>query len=289
MLRRMWGDELAKRRLGEVLDGRYELLRLIGLGMTGAVYEAQHRYTQRTVAVKIMHQQLVTDRNAVARFLREAKAVGKLGHPAIIEVMDAGETPDRWPYVVLELLRGRSLGELLASGPLPFDEVIAIGLDLLAGLGAAHAAGIVHRDVKPDNVLVLDTPGASRVKILDFGVAKNLDSSGASGVLTRPGSTVGTPSYMSPEQARALEIDPRTDLWSAGAVLFHATAGRPPFLEQSVPALLLKLVTQPPPSLCAVVPDAPPSLVRAVDGALRADLAERWPSADTMAEALRGA
>ncbi len=282
----MWGHEQAQRRIGEVLDGRYELRALLGVGMTGAVYEAVHRYTRHEVAVKMMHQQLVGNDDAVVRFLREAKAAAKIGHPAIVEVKDAGITQDHWPYVVLELLRGRSLGSRIAEGPLPFDDVVAIGLDLLDGLAAAHANGIVHRDIKPDNVLLLEDPSATRVKILDFGVAKHLDSSGTSAVLTQPGTTVGTPSYMSPEQARGLPIDPRTDLWSAGAVLFAATTGRPPFTDRSVPALLLKLVTQHPPSIASLAPEAPANLVRAVDGALE-PIEERWTSAEAMAGALR--
>ncbi|HHH28644.1 MAG TPA: hypothetical protein ENK57_09925, partial [Polyangiaceae bacterium] len=115
ILRSMVGEQFAKRRLGDVVDGRYELKRLLGVGMTGAVYEAHHRYTHQRVAVKVMHQQLVSDDNAVARFLREAKSVAKIGHPAIVEVLDAGETPDGWPFVCLELLHGRSLGRVLAE------------------------------------------------------------------------------------------------------------------------------------------------------------------------------
>jgi len=290
MLAPMIGEEFAKRRLGQVIDGRFELKRLLGVGMTGAVYEAHHKYTHRSVAVKVMHQQLVSDDNAVARFLREAKSVAKIGHPAIVEVVDAGETQDRWPYVCLELLHGRVLGKMLTEkGSLPYEDVIAIGLDILSGLVAAHAAGIVHRDLKPDNVFVLDdaTP-ETRIKILDFGVAKNLQSTGASGVLTKPGATIGTPSYMSPEQARATPVDERTDLWSTGALLFHAAAGRPPFNESSIPALLLKLVTSRPPPLVEICPDAPERLQRGVDGALHPDLGARFQTASDMAAALRG-
>ncbi len=287
----MVGEHFAKRRVGEVIDGRYELKRLLGVGMTGAVYEAHHKYTHQRVAVKVMHQQLVSDDNAVARFLREAKSVAKIGHPAIVEVLDAGETPDRWPFVCLELLHGRSMGRVLVENDrIAPDEVIAIGLDVLSGLAAAHAVGIVHRDMKPDNVFMLeDASGGARVKILDFGVAKNLQSTGASGVLTKPGATIGTPSYMSPEQARAATVDERTDLWSTGALLFHAAAGRPPFQESSIPALLLKLVTTRPPPLVECCPDAPIALQRAVDGALDPDLTVRFQSAADMAAALRGA
>ncbi|MCB9595853.1 MAG: serine/threonine protein kinase [Sandaracinaceae bacterium] len=284
----MVGDAFAKRRVGEVIDGRYELKRLLGVGMTGAVYEAHHKYTHQRVAVKVMHQQLVSDDNAVARFLREAKSVAKIGHPAIVEVLDAGETQDRMPFVCLELLHGRSMGRVLQENSrMPYDEVIAIGLDILSGLAAAHSVGIVHRDMKPDNIFVLEDPsGGSRVKILDFGVAKNLQSTGASGVLTKPGATIGTPSYMSPEQARASTIDERTDLWSTGALLFHAAAGRPPFHENSIPALLLKLVTSRPVPLGELCPDAPARLQRAVDGALDPNLETRFQTAADMAAAL---
>ena len=288
MLPPMFGEAFARKRLGEVLDARYELTDLLGVGMTGAVYRALHKYTQREVAVKIMHQQLVSADNAVARFLREAKSVAKIGHPAIVEVIDAGQTQDHWPYVVLELLHGRSLGALLKSGPLPAHQVIDIGADLLDGLIAAHGAGIVHRDLKPDNLFLLDNPEATRLKVLDFGVAKNLQSTGQSAVLTKPGATVGTPSYMSPEQARAAPIDERTDVWSAGAVLFHAATGRPPWVEGSIPTLLLKLVTQVPPRLGELLPSAPPRLQAAVDGALQPDLELRFASATAMAAALRG-
>jgi len=284
------GEAFARRRIGEVVDGRYELKRLLGVGMTGAVYEAHHKYTHQRVAVKVMHQQLVTDDNAVARFLREAKSVAKIGHPAIVEVLDAGETQDKLAYVCLELLHGRSLGKILSEKRLPYEEVIALGLDVLSGLAAAHSVGIVHRDMKPDNVFVLDdATGDSRVKILDFGVAKNLQSTGASGVLTKPGATIGTPSYMSPEQARAAQIDERADVWSTGAMLFHAAAGRPPFQESSIPALLLKLVTGTPPPLAQYCPDAPHNLQRAVDGALLPDLEKRFQTAQAMAHELAGA
>ena len=288
MLPPMLGEGFAQKRVGEVLDSRYELTALLGVGMTGAVYRAQHKYTRREVAVKVMHQQLVSDDNAVARFLREAKSVAKIGHPAIVEVIDAGQTPDHWPYVVLELLHGRSLGSLLKEGPLAPHKVIEIGLDLLDGLVAAHGAGIVHRDLKPDNVVLLDDPSEVRLKVLDFGVAKNLQSTGQSAVLTKPGATVGTPSYMSPEQARAAPIDERTDVWSAGALLFHAATGRPPWVEASIPTLLLKLVTQVPPRLEELVPEAPGRLRAAIDGALQPELDKRWKSAADMAAALRG-
>ena len=275
MLPPMFGEAFARKRLGEVLDARYELTDLLGVGMTGAVYRALHKYTQREVAVKIMHQQLVSDDNAVARFLREAKSVAKIGHPAIVEVIDAGQTQDHWPYVVLELLHGRSLGALLKSGPLPAHQVIDIGADLLDGLIAAHGAGIVHRDLKPDNLFLLDNPEATRLKVLDFGVAKNLQSTGQSAVLTKPGATVGTPSYMSPEAATKGPIGPATDIYALGLIVYDMIVGQPAFRSGNPMRTLMAQVKQPAPRVSERVGDVPPELDDFVDALLRKDPATR--------------
>jgi eukaryotic-like serine/threonine-protein kinase len=282
----MYGLDYARRRIGEVIDGRYELREVLGAGTSGAVYRALHKFTHREVAVKVLHQQLISDKDAVARFLREARTVTGIGHPSIVEVIDAGATTDSLPYVVLQLLKGRSLMDAVLERPLADADVIAIGIDLCDGLAAAHSHNIVHRDIKPDNVFLLDDP-PPRLKILDFGVAKNLQSGSAS-VLTKPGATIGTPSYMSPEQARAGQIDARTDLFSAGAVLFFAATGRPPFNDDSVPAVLMKLVTSRAPSLASIRADADPTLCQVVDRALEPDRDKRWPSAAIMSAVLRG-
>lgn len=279
-------DEVARACVGQVLADRYELQRLLGVGASGAVYEALHRYTQRSVAVKVMHSHLTAAPENVSRFLREARAAASIGHPGISQVLDAGTMEDGRPYLVHELLEGRSLEA--AIGDLSMDDIVRIGVELLAALEAAHAVQIVHRDVKPDNVFLVRKDGELSVRLVDFGVAKNLHSPDASGILTKPGTAIGTPTYMAPEQVRALAVDARTDVWGVGAVLFHAATGRTHYVEHSLPMLLMRIVTDRPPRLRDVRADVPELLARAVDGALEPDLAKRWASARAMADVLAG-
>lgn len=281
--------EIAQGRIGQLVAERYELQRVLGVGASGAVYEALHRYTHRSVALKAMHPHLTAAPEAVQRFLREARAAAAIGHPAIPQVLDAGTLEDGRPYLVSELLEGRSLDEAIRSGSLSLDDVAAIGVQLCDALAAAHDVQIVHRDVKPENVFLVRESGGLGVRLLDFGVAKNLQSPDRSTILTKPGTAVGTPTYMAPEQARAQPVDARTDVWGAGAVLFHAATGRTHFQEPSLPMLLMRIVTTRPPRLRELRPDAAEALARAIDGALEPDPAERWPDARAMAAALTAA
>jgi serine/threonine-protein kinase len=281
-------DEVARQRVGQIVADRYELQRVLGVGASGAVYEALHKYTQRSVALKVMHPHLAAAPDAVARFLREARAAAAIGHPGIPQVLDAGTVDDGRPYLVHELLEGRTLERVIAEGALSFDDVTRIGLRLLDALAAAHAVQIVHRDVKPENVLLVRKEGELDVRLLDFGVAKNLQSPDPSGILTKPGQAVGTPTYMSPEQARALVVDARTDVWGAGATLFHAVAGRPHYQEPSVPMLLMRIVTDRPPRVRTLREGVPDALARAIDGALEPSLDARWATARAMADVLSG-
>ncbi|MCZ7684747.1 MAG: serine/threonine protein kinase [Sandaracinaceae bacterium] len=222
-----------------------------------------------------------------ARFLREARAAAAIGHPAICDVIDAGQEPDGSLYLALELLEGRTLEAAIEGNDLRQDEIVKVGIQLLEGLAAAHDRGIVHRDIKPDNVfLTWDEQGELHVKLLDFGVAKNTKG-GPEVFSTQQGVILGTPYYMSPEQAAGDPVDARADVWSAGAVLFHALTGRPPFDEETYNRLIAKLLNQDPPRIREVRPDLPEWLATVVDGALRRDVSARWQSVRTMAESLR--
>ena len=276
----------AERRIGTVLGDKYELLALIAVGGTGAVFRARHRFTDRPVAVKLLREDMRANREAVARFMREARAASKLSHPSIAQVLDAGETEDGHPYLVQELLTGRDLFDAIEEGELGFDRVVRIGIQLLHGLAAAHDLGIVHRDVKPENVFLVDTPDRSvSVKLLDFGLAKSFGG-GASLVITAPGRTVGTPWYMSPEQVAGGSLDARTDIWSVGAGLFHAAAHEPPFDAPEVLALMTKIVRTRAPLLADACPTAPRPLIDAVDRALEPAANKRWATARDMAACL---
>ena len=276
-------------RVGQAVADKYELRRLLGVGSTGAVYEALHRFTGRQVAVKLLHDQLLDSTEHVARFLQEARAVTALGHPSIVEVFDAGRTMQGELYLVTELLEGEDLGHAMEEGSIATADILDAGVQLLEGLAAAHGHGIIHRDVKPENVFLAQTPSGRRVKLLDFGISKRwLESGSNANVITLQGMTVGTPYYMSPEQARGTRIDARADIWSSGAVLFHALAGIPPFDDANLGLLLAKIVSQPAPSLGDFRPDLPEAVVGVIDRALKTEAVDRWQTAQEMAIELRG-
>ncbi len=278
---------VAVSRIGSTVAGKYRLNRLIGQGGIGAVYAAVHQFTGRHVALKLIDPELASYEGYAARFLREARAAADIGHPAICDVIDAGQEPDGSLYLALELLEGRTLEAALEANDLRQEEIVRVAIQLLEGLAAAHDRGIVHRDIKPDNVfLTWDEVGELHVKLLDFGVAKN--TKGSPEVFrTQQGAVLGTPYYMSPEQAAGDPVDVRADIWSAGAVLFHALTGRPPFDEETYNRLIAKLLNAAPPRLKEVRPDLPDWLATVVDGALQRDVEMRWASARTMAETLR--
>jgi len=274
-------------RIGNTIAGKYRLNRLIGVGGIGAVYAAVHQFTGRHVALKLIDPVVASYEGYAARFLREARAAAEIGHPAICDVLDAGQESDGSLYLALELLEGRTLDAAIEAGDLRFEELCRVGVQLLEGLAAAHDRGIVHRDIKPDNIFLRwDEAGELHVKLLDFGVAKNTKG-GPDVFTTQQGAILGTPYYMSPEQAAGDAVDVRADVWSAGAVLFHAFTGRPPFDEDTYNKLMGKLLNQDPPRLRTIRPELPEWLATVVDGALERDLAARWQSARTMAETLR--
>ena len=276
----------AGRRVGRVIAGRYPLLSLVGVGSAGAVYEAYDRETTSPVAIKVLHDGLRASDEHVARFMREARAASDINHPSIIKVADVGQDEYGHIFMVLELLTGEPLIEAIAEQVLPLDDAIAVGRQLLSGLDAAHARGIIHRDVKPENIFLnrQDESGV-RVHLLDFGIAKYL-AADPSSFHTLDGITLGTPNYMSPEQCRGEKATPLADLWSVGAVLYHTLAGGPPFDDTQLGRLLIRIVTESAPSLATRRPDLPAGIVEVVDRALLRDPARRWRSAREMLDGL---
>jgi Flp pilus assembly protein TadD len=241
--------------------GPYRLLREVGSGGMGTVYEAEDERLGRRVAVKLLPAEYSRDPRAKKRFLREARAASAVDHPNLCTVHDVGESDGR-VYIVLSLYEGETLRERIQRGPLPFAEARDVALQVARGLARAHEAGIIHRDIKPANVMLTRR---GEVKILDFGIAR-LESDETS--LTRTGAAWGTPAYMSPEQARGEPVDCRTDIWSLGVLLFEMVAGRRPHTGE--------IVTEP---LERLRPDVPPELARVVARALARDPCERYASA----------
>jgi eukaryotic-like serine/threonine-protein kinase len=275
-------------RLGTLVAGRYRLRRIIGEGGMGAVFEAEVVPGGQRVAVKLIKPEYSSSHEVNARFVQEARAAASIGHPNIPAVLDAG-TDDDGPYLVLELLKGETLADLLdrrAAGP---REALTIAAETVDALRAAHAVGVVHRDIKPENIfLVGGAETRTSVKLLDFGISKILTEQAMGGGLTRVGTAVGTPDYMSPEQASGNRVDGRADLWSMGAVLYEAIALKTPFEGESYQQLLTKILLHPHQPLREAVPAVHPEVSSLIDRALQKEPAQRFPDAATMhAEILR--
>ncbi|MCA9577513.1 MAG: protein kinase [Myxococcales bacterium] len=273
--------------IGTVLAERYRLDALLGHGGMGAVFEAFDATLQRTVAVKVVLPERVTDAEAVARFLREARSAAAIANPGIITVHDVGQAATAHgtiPFLVMERLRGEPLAARLKRGPLSVDEARSLAVDALEALALAHDAGIVHRDIKPDNVFLRAPHG--KPTILDFGIATMSEGSFVGAQLTREGQSLGTPVYMAPEQLLGERVGPAADLYAMGALLYEAVTGRPPHMAETYPALIHAKLS--------VTPDPTPLLARAGDGpfastvlaALSRAPSERPESARTMAHAL---
>jgi len=257
---------------GSVLDGRYRVEGVLGTGGMGRVYRAEHTKIGKSVAIKVLHADLGRNREASQRFQREAIASGRLDHPNIVGVSDFGVLDGGACYLVMELLEGESLGDRLTRDTrLPWTEAIDILRGVLYGLRHAHERGVVHRDIKPDNVYLARKDGDPVIKILDFGIAK-LYAAGRTEdpAATRAGLTVGTPAYLSPEQAVGGEITPASDLYSATVVLYEMLVGRAPFEDKDPVAMLGAHVGRQPPSLAVIAPELelPPRLEAIVERGL---------------------
>ncbi|HEX8283874.1 MAG TPA: protein kinase [Pyrinomonadaceae bacterium] len=284
------GDSL----VGRVLDGKYEVLSPLGTGGMGVVYRARRVHIGDEVAIKVLHQRLTGDEKLVERFRREARAAAQLHHPNVVTIHDYGEArgPEGFAYIVMELVRGESLRELLRrEGRLDARRAVSLMRDVCAGVGAAHRRGIVHRDIKPDNIIVTpadeDSPSES-VKVVDFGIAKLRDMAAENSTLTEAGTMVGTLFYMSPEQCKGDPLDSRADVYSLGAMLHEMLAGSPPFSASNITSLIFKHISEPPPPLPADV-QVPAALRAAVTRALAKNPDERPRDASEFAREIQAA
>ncbi|HTN82233.1 MAG TPA: serine/threonine-protein kinase, partial [Sorangium sp.] len=269
--------------IGRTLDDRYAIHRLLGQGGMGAVYEARHTGTGRRVAVKVILGQAADD-ELVRRFQREARAVGAVESEHIAQVFDTGRDRETGaPYIAMEFLEGEDVQALIERlGPLPVDLALRVGLQACLGLERAHEAGIVHRDIKPANLFLARKQGGQRViKLLDFGVAKVADNSLGNGGMTKSGALLGSPLYMSPEQARGSgAVDARSDIWSLGISLYHALSGQRPNQHLTgLGELVLAICTTPVRWIQEVAPWVPPEVAHLVHRALVIDPAGRTASA----------
>jgi serine/threonine protein kinase len=279
--------------MNDLLGGRYRLGAPLGRGGMGMVYEAVQEGLGRRVAVKLLDPRLAEDREQLERFRREAEVVAALGHPNIVQVTDFQypEEPGQQPFLVMELLRGESLGSLVErERALPAGRVAFIAAQVLSALVAAHHAGVVHRDIKPDNIFLLgDAAVPDTAKVLDFGIAKlaPLSAIGGQAKLTGTGAMLGTPAFMAPEQARGeSDVDARADVYAVGATMYQALTGKLPYEAASIPALLFAIVEQTPAPLGELRPDLPSDFVAVVERAMAKDRAARFPDADAMRRAL---
>jgi serine/threonine-protein kinase len=264
--------------VGELIAGRYELEKLVGSGGMSNVFRAHDRLLERTVALKILHEQYTRDDDYVERFRREARAVAKLAHPNIVTVIDRGEQEGR-QFIVFEYVDGQNLKELTRGGPLEVREAIGLTLQVAGALSFAHERGLVHRDVKPQNVLLNED---GQAKVTDFGIARSLDVQG----VTHTGTVLGTSDYIAPEQARGQRVDPKTDIYSLGAVLYELLVGEVPFAGDNFVAVAMRHVNEPVPSVLEHRPDCPPRLDFAIQRAMAKDPDDRFASMDDFAAEL---
>jgi hypothetical protein len=260
--------------VGRVIAGSYRLTGLLGVGAMGKVFRAEEIGRGAPVAIKLLRTHLGTNKEAAARFRREAFVGVKLVHPNCVPVLDFGSIEDGSCYLVMELVHGESLGDVLdREGRLPWRRALHIARHVLRGLDHAHREGVVHRDIKPDNIFLCDHDGdRDFARILDFGIAKLVgDAAGAA--ITQAGITVGTPNYVSPEQAMASVLDGRSDLYSLSVVLYEMLVGKPPFGDREALKTVLAHATEPPPTFAAIAPDV--DVPADVEALVRDGLAKR--------------
>lgn len=275
--------------VGKVICERYRVIKKLGEGGMGAVYLAEHVFIEKKVALKVLAPELARKAELTARFLQEAKSASRIGHENVIDISDFGQSPEGFVFFAMEFLQGQDLGQVVrAEGAMTWRRARPIIVQICKALGAAHAKGIIHRDMKPENVFIIDRGGrADFVKLLDFGIAKVQTEAGDDGPkLTRTGMIFGTPEYMAPEQAEGKVCDQRADVYAVGCMIHHLIAGEAPFQAENFVAMLTKhlLETPKPPSLKRPELGIPPELDALVLKALAKQPAERFQSmADVLA------
>jgi serine/threonine protein kinase len=274
---------------GEVIAGKYRVDRVVGAGGMGVVVAATHLQLHHLVAIKLLAPRFATYELAMPRFLQEARAAARIQNEHVVRVFDVGVLPDGPPYIAMEYLDGVDLDRLIdRRGPLPLQEAIECLLQACEGIAEAHAVGVVHRDLKPGNLVRCEHPGAPPlVKVVDFGVSKLRDAQLPSLVVTGPSEIVGSPLYASPEQLDASrDVDERADIWALGAVGYAMLAGRPPFAAESFSELCVKVAQARPASLGSLRDDVPEVLADVIERCLRKDRRERYRTIAQLATAL---
>jgi serine/threonine-protein kinase len=276
----------AAARIGSWIRGKYHLDRLLGVGGMAVVYAATHR-NGRTVAIKMLHPEMSLNKDTRTRFLREGHAANAVRHPGAVAVLDDDVADDGAAFLVMELLDGATVEEIWERHDckLPLAAVLAVGVQLLEVLAAAHAHALVHRDIKPGNLFLTK---AGEIKVLDFGIARLRDVTSTASSATKTGLMLGTPAFMAPEQAMAssAEVGPQSDLWSVGATLFSLASGQTVHQAENVQQLVVVAATRPARSFSTAKPNAPRAVVSIIDRALAFQRADRWPDALAMRDAL---
>jgi eukaryotic-like serine/threonine-protein kinase len=276
---------------GDVLAGKYRVERILGIGGMGVVVAAHHLQLDEKVALKFLLPQSLADTDAVARFLREARAAVKIKNEHVARVIDVGTLPNGAPYMVMEYLDGGDLAAWLKQrGPLPIEQAVEFVLQACVAVADAHALGIVHRDLKPANLFcVRRSDGQLSIKVLDFGISKlaSIAGAGPSLAMTKTASMMGSPLYMSPEQMRSSkDVDAQTDIWALGVILFELISGRPPFQGDSITELAIKINNEAAPPIQSVRPDVPGELQTIVSKCLEKDRRRRYRNVAELALAL---
>ncbi|HTM44044.1 MAG TPA: protein kinase [Polyangiaceae bacterium] len=273
---------------GDVLAEKYRIDRVLGVGGMGVVVAATHLDLDSKVAIKVMRGELLSNESAVKRLVLEARSAAKIRSEHVARVLDVGTLPGGSPYIVMEFLDGCDLGQLLMEqGPLPVSQAVDFLLEACEALAEAHAAQIIHRDLKPENLFVSRrADGSPSIKVVDFGISKQLGMTPGTRALTNPSTAVGSPQYMAPEQMQARPVDARVDIWALGAILYQLVSGKHAFDGETLPEVCAKVLSEDPPLLQSVRADLPKDLEVIVSRCLRKDPQQRFEDVASLALAL---